>query len=101
MNRDWWAGPIEAYIYNEFADALREGLRLGVLAPDDLLTDDAHVLGRLRASGSPRIAGILDRIHHFRPDCLAGYVPRVIPKARWLDPPVRDGSSFRRLSELA
>ena len=31
MNRDWWASPTEAYIYNEFADALREGFRLGVL----------------------------------------------------------------------
>ena len=28
MNRHCWSGPIEAYIYNEFADALREGFRL-------------------------------------------------------------------------
>jgi HD superfamily phosphohydrolase len=31
MNRDWWASPTEAFIYNEFADALRAGLRLGVI----------------------------------------------------------------------
>ena len=29
MNREWWAGPTEAFIYNEFADALREGMRAG------------------------------------------------------------------------
>ena len=40
MNRDWWASPIEAFVYNEFADALREGLRLGVLSHDDLMTED-------------------------------------------------------------
>ena len=31
MNRDWWASETEAYIYNEFADALQEGFRSGVL----------------------------------------------------------------------
>ncbi len=31
MNRNWWAGPVEAYIYNEFADALREGFDTGAL----------------------------------------------------------------------
>ena len=51
MNREWWAGPVEAYIYNEFADALREGMRTGVLQFDDLMTDDAFVLERLDALG--------------------------------------------------
>ncbi len=52
MNRDWWASPTEAYIYNEFADALREGFRLGVLDEAVLLTDDATVLARLRAGAA-------------------------------------------------
>ncbi|MBX6315576.1 MAG: HD domain-containing protein [Isosphaeraceae bacterium] len=100
MNRDWWASPTEAYIYNEFADALREGFRLGVLHREDLLTDDAHVLDRLRAASSPLIDAKLDRICSFRADRLEGFIPRVIPKTRWLDPPVAVGSSYRRLSEL-
>jgi hypothetical protein len=100
MNRDWWASPIEAYIYNEFADALREGFRLGALSRGDLLTDDAYVLARLQAADSPLIAEKLDHILQFRPERIAGYLPRVIPKARWIDPPVRTGSTFRRLSEL-
>jgi len=100
MNREWWASPTEAYIYNEFADALREGFRLGLLRKDDLLRDDASVMALLEASGSPLIAEKLDRIIHFRPERLEGFTPRVIPKTRWLDPPVRDGASYRRLSEL-
>ena len=32
MNRDWWAGPVEAFIYNEFADALREAMQAWRLA---------------------------------------------------------------------
>jgi uncharacterized protein len=100
MNRDWWASATESYIYNEFADALREGFRLGALSRADLLADDAHVLDRLRGSGSPLIAEKLDRVAHFRPDRLNGFTPRVIPKTRWLDPPVLIDGTPRRLSEL-
>ena len=55
MNRDWWASPTEAFIYNEFADALREGFRLGAITDDDLLTEDAKVLAKLDAASSPLI----------------------------------------------
>jgi uncharacterized protein len=102
MNRDWWASPTEAYIYNEFADALREGFRIGALHPDDLLADDAHVLGRLQSAHSVLIDEKLDHVLHFRPERVTGFVPRIIPKTRWIDPPVCVGpDSFRRLSELA
>jgi hypothetical protein len=100
MNREWWAGPTEAYIYNEFADALREAFRLGILHEDDLLADDTHVLDRLQGAASPLIAEKLDRILNFRPERAARYVPRIIPKTRWLDPPVCAGGAVRRLSEI-
>ncbi len=101
MNRDWWASPTEAYIYNEFGDALRIALRRGALTDADLLTNDATVLDRLRSSGDPEILVRLDRVLGFCPDLLASYRPRVIPKQRWLDPPVRQADgSLKRLSEL-
>ena len=100
MNRHWWASPTESYIYNEFADALREAFRLGCLTRDDLLADDAHVLERLEASPSPLIRDKLDNVLHFRPELLEGFVPKVEPKLRWLDPPVKTGSGFKRLSEI-
>jgi uncharacterized protein len=101
MNRDWWASPTEAYIYNEFADALREGFRTGILSKDDLLTDDAQVMARLQGANNPLIASKLNHILHFREDRLEGFLPRVIPKTRWIDPPVQVGSTFRRLSEIS
>jgi HD superfamily phosphohydrolase len=100
MNREWWASPTEAYIYNEFASALRTAFDSGVLVEDDLMADDALVLSRLRASGDPSITDALSRIEHFDAGRLADYVPRVIPKVRWLDPPVKAGSSFLLLSQL-
>ncbi len=100
MNRDWWASLTEAFIYNEFADALREGFRLGVLEEDDLLTEDAKVLAKLDAVSSPLISRKLATIRNFHPKHIEGYSPRVIPKQRWLDPPVKNGSTFRRMSEL-
>lgn len=100
MNREWWASPTEAYIYNEFAIALRTAFDSGLLVEDDLMADDAHVLAKLRASADPTITDALDRIEHFDLDCLVDYIPKVTPKLRWLDPPVKVGSSFRRLSQF-
>lgn len=101
MNRDWWASSIEGYVYNEFADALREGFRCGVLTKQDLLGDDAHVMARLEASGSPLIAEKLAHILHFDPARVEGYIPRVTPKARWIDPPILVDGACRPLSEIS
>ena len=100
MNREWWASPTEAFIYNEFADALREALRLGVLERDDLMTEDHQVLAKLDASANRKIARKLNTIRCLRPESTRGYVPRIVPKERWLDPPVLTGGSVQRLSEL-
>jgi HD superfamily phosphohydrolase len=100
MNRDWWASPTESFIYNEFADALREGFRVGALSDADLLFDDDHVLQRLHQASSPLIEKKLARIQSFDPRELGGFVPKVIPKNRWIDPPVKVGSGYRRLSEI-
>lgn len=105
MNRDWWASPTESYIYNEFADALREAFRLKVLDRKGLLGDDAGVLEQLRSAHSPLIDEKLAHIAEVRSERLIGYVERVSPKMRWLDPPVmvEEGSpprrTWRRLSE--
>jgi uncharacterized protein len=100
MNRDSWAGETESFIYNEFADALREALETGVLSEPDLLRDDAHVLSRLRSSGNARIAQAMDNIERFRLEKLAGFVPKILPKTRWIDPPVVVDGMPVRLSEL-
>jgi len=101
MNRDWWASDTEAYIYNEFADAIREAIRRGVICPDDLMTEDDLVLAKLDAADVPAINQKLDSIRHFRPEALNGYAARVEPKVRWLDPPVLVDHSVRRLSALS
>jgi hypothetical protein len=100
MNCQWWAGPVEAYIYNEFADALREGMRIGVLEFDDLMADDAFVLEKLERSGNPLIAEKLASVRFPHPDCVRAYSPRIIPKERWLDPPVQLNGTTKRLSLL-
>ena len=100
MNRDWWASDTESYIYNEFADAMREAFSLGVLSREDLLGDDAHVLACLHSARSPSIQSRLDRIARFRPEYLIDFTPRVIPKTRWLDPPIVYGAAFLKLSEI-
>lgn len=100
MNRDWWASGVEAYIYNEFAEALREAFRQGTITEDDLLTEDDKVLAKLDAAGLPAVDAILARIRRFDPASAEGYAPKISPKQRRIDPPVQVGSTFRLLSEL-
>jgi uncharacterized protein len=100
MNRDWWASATEAFIYNEFADAVREALDRGIVVPDDLMTEDDLVLAKLDAADIPLINRKLDSIRHFRPESINGYAPRVVPKERWLDPPVLVDHRVRQLSAL-
>ena len=99
MNRDWWASPTEAYIYNEFADAIREAFRTGVLRKSDLLGDDSQVLTKLRSAKVSRIGEKLQHVLRFRPEAVHGFSPKIVPKNRWLDPMVVDGSTLRRLSD--
>jgi HD superfamily phosphohydrolase len=101
MNQEWWAGPVEAFIYNEFADILREGLRAEIITEGDLLTEDDAVLAKLDASDNELIASKLAAIRHFQPEQVEGYQPKIIPKTRWLDPPVLLGGSVHRLSDWA
>ena len=69
MNRDWWASPTEAFIYNEFADALRAAFDCGTLDDDALLGDDATVLElRMQACGRPAVLEKLGASSDFRPD---------------------------------
>ena len=99
MNRDWWASATEAYIYNEFADAIREAFRTGLLRKADLLGDDSQVLGKLRAAKVGRIGEKLQHVLRFRPESVHGYAPKIPPKLRWLDPSVLEGTTLRRLSD--
>ena len=99
MNRDWWASPTEAFIYNEFADALREAFRLGVLRRADLLTDDARVLEKLRGAKAGRIGEKLQGVLRFRPEAIRDFRVKVAPKSRWLDPLVFDSRGLSKLSE--
>ncbi len=100
MNRDWWASETEAFIYNEFAAAIREALDRAVIRPDDLMSRDDLVLAKLDAADLPSIRRRLDSIRHFDPASAVGYVPRVVPKVRWLDPPVRVDGAVVRFSEI-
>jgi HD superfamily phosphohydrolase len=100
MNQRWWSGPVEAFIYNEFADALREALDQGALRYQDLLADDEQVLSCLRAARNPIIQSKLDSVVRVPQSELRDYQPRVAPKSRWLDPPVAFKGTARPLSQI-
>ena len=101
MNRDWWASATEAFIYNEFADALREGMR--PRNPPPRRPDDRGRPrpGQARRGRHPVIASQARSIRHFRPESARADTRRASsPKARWLDPPVLIGHTVTPLSVL-
>jgi uncharacterized protein len=100
MNRDWWASPTEAYIYNEFGNLLRRAVDENVIMWDDLLSTDDAVWLKLRQGGSPEIQEALNRVEHFEPRLLEGYRAVIAPKKRWLDPPVVSNGKAIPLSRL-
>ena len=57
MNRDWWASPTEAYIYNEFADRPPRGVPAAGRSASPTCWPTTPTSGPAwRRSGSPRIA---------------------------------------------
>lgn len=101
MNREWWAGPIEAYIYNEFAVALNLAFEAGILNRDDLLNDDETVLQLLAQAKDPRIDRIFGDIRRIDPEVIRAYRRKVEPKHRRIDPLVRTSEGPRRLSTFS
>jgi HD superfamily phosphohydrolase len=100
MNDEWWASPAEAFIYNEFADAIVEAMRAGVIKQADLLLDDEHILACLYGMQSETVRAKLRSIRQFDRKSLEGYIPRIAPKQRVIDPPVLVGGSLIPLSKL-
>jgi len=100
MNRHWWASRSESYIYNRFAELLGQAMDQGVISEDDLLTSDAEVIERIEESGNLLLRESLNRIRGFCPSELAGFVPRVVPKHRWIDPPVWSHGRLVHFSSL-
>lgn len=88
MNRHWWASHSEAYIYNKFAEVLRQAIQSGVINDDDLLTSDDEVIQIIDSSGNDKLKLALHQIRRFCPSDLSGFIPQVVPKHRWIDPPV-------------
>jgi hypothetical protein len=60
----------------------------GVIGDADLLTSDDEVIHRIEATGDSALKQSLQAIRSFCPADLGGFVPKVIPKHRWIDPPV-------------
>ena len=87
MNRDWWASPTEAFVYNEFADALREGLRLGILNRDDLMTDDMMSWPSLTPAEVGKLPASLPRSATFSRIRFGAMSPAFVPKNAGLTRP--------------
>ncbi|MEI7923619.1 MAG: HD domain-containing protein [Planctomycetota bacterium] len=99
MNSHWWASDSEAFIYNQFADILRQAMAAGVITDADLLTSDDEVIQRIESTGDASLKAQLEAIRSFCPSDLGGFVPKVIPKHRWIDPPVWKNGKLGPFSE--
>jgi len=99
MNSHWWASHSESFIYNRFADLLRQAMQAGVISEADLLTSDDEVIRQIESRGGPGLNQSLEQIRRFCPSDLSGFVPKVVPKHRWIDPPVWHQGRLQPCSE--
>jgi uncharacterized protein len=65
------------------------------------LTQDVLVLDKLEATGNRKIAKKLELIRHLDVESIRRYVPRIVPKERWLDPPVLIKGEVQPISTVA
>jgi uncharacterized protein len=100
MNRHWWASHSESYIYNRFAEFLKTAMDQGVITEEHLLTSDAEVISLIENGSDLALRQSLEQIRAFTPSHLAGFVPRVVPKHRWIDPPVWSHGRIMNYSEM-
>jgi HD superfamily phosphohydrolase len=101
MNDHWWASESESFIYNRFADLLRRSIDAGAIREDDLLGSDDEVIALIERSGDESLRDSLHAIRNFCPSDLADFRPMVIPKHRWIDPPVWTGGRVELMSKMA
>jgi len=101
MNDHWWASDSESFIYNRFADLLRRAIAAGAITENDLLGSDDEVIALIENRGDAGLRQSLHEIRNFCPSDLADFQPTVIPKKRWIDPPVWHGGKLERLSVLS
>lgn len=95
--------PLELYADDELAKILKQGLKSGVLIPDDLLGIDADVLAKLHADIEHGLHRRLSIFEHTT-TVVEGDGPgsrRVYSKPRVIDPPVVVGGYVVPLSRTA
>lgn len=100
MNDHWWASDSESFIYNRFADLLRKSIDQRVITEEDLLGSDDEVIALIETRGDDSLRQALQAIRSFCLSDLADFRPTVIPKKRWIDPPVWQGGKLEPLSSL-
>ena len=97
MNREWWAGPVEAYHLQRVCRRAARRDATGRLALDDLMTDDELVLARLEASENSLIAAQAGE----HPAAPAGVRPELFPESRSQGPLARPAGRDQRHAHAA
>ena len=104
MDLDFWALARHGGAYEVLAEAIRLGLDSGAITKDDLFTEDAYVLEKLRNSGNKEILSDLSLLKEtFAVEVFnkpGEGILSVQKKLRYIDPLVLSEDSPKKLSEL-
>lgn len=104
MDRQSWANPREAAIYELLAQALRHGLEKKIVTLDDLFQDDAHVMAILKNSQDAYILKKLDYLNpgfRIEPATKAHHHLFVKTKIRFVDPKLTDKHEIKQLTAVS
>lgn len=102
QDRCAWANPKEIAAYQVLAEAIKIGLKEGILKQEDLFTDDKTVMGKLKNSNHfqiKRLIALLNPNFEIKID-RKNYDYHLKAKLRFIDPKVLIGGELKKISTL-
>lgn len=98
LQKNHWGGKEAVLRYHYFAKALRRGLNLGIILPEDFEVDDNYVLTKLERTTDTKIQIILAILQNREtPPATQGKV--AFKKFRYIDPLFKNRDGLIRLSQ--
>ena len=101
LNKNYYCCPMQATLFKLISDAVKIGIKKGILTQRDLFETDYTIYRKLKNSGDQEIEELLETIRHLEvKEVERDYDMILKTKVRWVDPKVLVKGKLLRISEF-